>query len=67
MIRKIKCSIPFSFDYFFHDNVYIERRLSSQTDLICCKDCGKRFAMNHSIKSILPWEDVKCFYEKGLI
>lgn len=63
IIQKIRCSIPFSFDYFGHKNIEVVRTLSAQSQLIRCKDCGKLFAINHDVRVLLPWEDVKAHYE----
>ena len=63
IIQKIKCSMPFSFNYFWHKNVVVVRELSDQSQLIQCQDCGKLFAINHSARVVLPWESVKDHYE----
>ena len=63
-IQKIKCSITFSLTYFGHKNVVVVRRLSPQSKLIKCVDCGKLFAMNDDVRVILPWEMVRDFYEE---
>ena len=63
IIQNFKCLLPFSFNYFYHKPVKIVRKLSDQTDLIECENCGKQFGMNHSARSILPWKDLKEFYE----
>ena len=54
--------MPFSLNHFWHKNVFVVRELSAQSQLIQCKDCGKKFAINHDVKAILPWEDVEPFY-----
>ena len=61
-IQKIKCSMPFSLNHFWHKNVFVVRNLSDQSQLIQCRDCGKKFAINHDVEAILPWEDVEPFY-----
>jgi hypothetical protein len=63
LFRKLKCSIPFNLFYFPHDNIRIVGRLSSQSYLIECLDCGRRFGVNEDINAILPWECVRSFYE----
>ena len=67
LIQKIKCSIPFNFTFFGHKNVSVVRELSDQCQLIECKDCGKRFAINHSVRTILPWNSVSTFYESNIM
>ena len=62
-IQKLKCSVPFNFTYFGHKNLTVVRRLSEQAQLIECPDCHRRFAINHDVRVILPWEDVRSFYE----
>lgn len=62
-IQKIKCSIPFNLTYFGHENMIVVKELSMQTQLIRCQDCGKLFAINHDVRTVLPWECVKEFYE----
>ena len=62
-IQKIKCFMPFSLNHFWHKNVVVVRKLSTQSELIQCKDCGRKFAVNHSMQAILPWGDVKSHYE----
>ena len=63
--KKIKCSIPFSLNYFFHKNVVSVKYLSDNVQLIKCLDCDKMFAINHDVRLILPWEDIKYFYDKN--
>ena len=62
LIQKVKCSIPFSLNHFWHKNIYVVKQLSPQSQLIQCRDCGKKFAINHDVRSILPWETVETFY-----
>ena len=64
IIQKIKCGMPFSFDYFGHKNVKVIRKLSFQSELIECKDCGKQYAINHDVRVVLPWGDVRSFYRE---
>ncbi len=64
IIQKIRCSIPFGFSTFRHRNLKVIRKLSSQCELIQCLDCKRRFAINHSAEIVLPWEDVRSFYEE---
>ena len=61
-IQKIKCSLPFSPFHFWHKNIVVVKELSRQVDLIQCTDCGKKFAMNHRLEMILPYEDIKPLY-----
>jgi hypothetical protein len=63
IIQKIKCSMPFSPYHFWHNNVIVVRKLSDQSQLIQCQDCGRLFAINHGVMAVLPWEDVKSIYE----
>jgi transcription elongation factor Elf1 len=63
LIQKIKCSMPFSLNHFWHENVVVVRNLSDQSQLIQCQDCGKLFAINHSVRVVLPWEKVKAYYD----
>jgi len=45
---------------------FIKRKpLSMQSEQITCS-CGRKYAMNHSERIILPWEDVRQFYEVEL-
>ena len=62
IIQKVKCSMPFSLNHFWHKNVFVVRELSAQSQLIQCRDCGQKFAINHDVQAILPWETVKSFY-----
>ena len=64
LIQRIRCAIPFSPYSFHHKNIEIVRGLSRQSDLIRCVDCGREFAMNHSVKVILPFEYVKQFHHE---
>jgi len=63
IIQKIRCSLPFSLNRFWHKNIVVVRKLSDQSQLLRCQDCGKLFAINHNVRVILPWEDVKAHYE----
>lgn len=65
-IQKLKCSMPFSFNYFGHKNIVIVKRLSRQSELIKCTDCGRLFVINHDVRAILPWSCVRNFYETDL-
>ena len=63
LLQKIKCSMPFSLNRFWHKNIVTVTKLSDHTQLIRCQDCGKLFAINHSVRVVLPWKSVKEFYE----
>ena len=64
VIQKIKCMLPFSLNYFFHEPLIVVKKLSFQCEKIKCQTCGKEFAINHSLKILLPWECVKSFYDE---
>jgi hypothetical protein len=64
IIQKLKCRLPFNLNHFWHKNIYVVKKLSDQSELIKCRDCGKMFAMNHSVRIILPWESVRFHYEE---
>jgi hypothetical protein len=64
LIQKIKCSMPFSFSYFLHDELTIVRRLGDRAHLIQCRSCGRRFAINHSVRVILPWGNIRNHYDE---
>lgn len=56
LARKILC--VFGFHRFKHVT-----RLSAHSDMIACFDCRRRFAMNHSVRCILPWDrELENFY-----
>lgn len=39
--------------------------LSSQSDLIACHDCKRRFAMNHGARILVLWDrELEKFYEE---
>ena len=57
-IQKIRCSLPFSFYYFGHRDVYVVRQLGISSQLSRCRDCGKMFAINNDVRVILPWAAV---------
>ena len=63
-IQKIRCSIPFNLTYFGHKKTISIKQLSQHVQLIKCLDCNKLFAINHDLQVVLPWEDVKSFYEE---
>jgi hypothetical protein len=41
----------------------IRKRVSEQSEKITCS-CGRAYGMNHNVRAILPWDDVKEFYER---
>jgi len=50
---------------FFGHKYYLIKPLSSQTDLVGCERCKKKFGMNHSIRVLLPWDrELEKFYEE---
>jgi hypothetical protein len=61
-IQKIKCWLSKPPLSFYHKNVVVIKKLSTQSDLIECRDCGAKMAINHSVRVILPWESVAHFY-----
>jgi hypothetical protein len=49
----------------FGHKYYLIKPLSSQTDLVGCERCKKKFGMNHSIRVLLPWDrELEKFYEE---
>lgn len=61
--QMFKCGLPFNLFWFPHGEVRVVRRLSRQSVLIECLDCGRLYAMNDDVRAILPWEDVAFLYE----
>lgn len=58
LVIWLKCRI-------FGHKYYLIKPLSSQTDLVACKRCKKKFGMNHSIKVLLPWDrELEKFYKE---
>jgi hypothetical protein len=37
-------------------------RLSAQSDHIGCKACRRQWGMNHDVRVIVPWDDVRSLY-----
>lgn len=64
MIQRVKCKIPFSPHNFHHAPLVVERQLYGNCQLIRCESCGKRFAINHSVRAILPWPCVADLYDE---
>ena len=65
IMQRVQYSLPFSLSHFWHKNVVTVKKLSHNTDLIRCVDCGKEFAVNHNVRTILllPYEgEIKQFY-----
>jgi len=49
----------------FGHKYHFIKSLSRQSDMIGCKRCRKRFAMNHSVRCILEWDrELEKFYEE---
>ena len=42
----------------------IRRRVSEQSEKVTCS-CGRSYGINHDVRVILPWDDVKSFYDDG--
>jgi hypothetical protein len=40
----------------------IRKRVSASSEKITCS-CGRAYGMNHDVRAILPWEDVKSLYD----
>lgn len=58
IVRRIKCKI-------FGHNYYLLKELSSQSDLIKCERCNKMFAINYSVRCLLPWDrELEKFYKE---
>ena len=57
MLNKIKCKLG-------HHKYKTVKALSCQTDLIQCERCEKQYAMNYSVRCILPYDrDTQKFYD----
>ena len=61
--QKILCNLPFGFNKFSHDKCKSVGSLTDQVDIIICLSCKRVFAINHHMKIVLPWEDIKPDYE----
>lgn len=48
----------------FHDYTKIER-LSPQSDRLYCWRCGADHAIHYGARSIVPYSEVRAFYEAG--
>jgi hypothetical protein len=58
LLRRILCAIG------RHRYVLVSP-LSGQSDLIACYDCKKRFAINYSVRCVLPFDrEMEKFYEE---
>jgi hypothetical protein len=58
MLRKLLCYLG------QHKRYGVLCSLSDQADLIMCPDCKKRFAINYSVRVVLPWDgELEKFYE----
>jgi hypothetical protein len=38
------------------------KKLSDDSERLTCS-CGRMYGMNHNVRTILPWDDVKDLYE----
>jgi len=41
----------------------VVRRLSASAELLRCS-CGRLYAINHDVRTVLPWAEVRAFYEE---
>lgn len=41
------------------------KRVSAQSDYVRCS-CGREYGMNHDVRVILPWSDVRHLYDGSL-
>jgi hypothetical protein len=48
---------------WWHKSLTVVRRVSAHTDLVRCDKCGREYGMNHDVRAILPWHEVRGFYE----
>ena len=39
-------------------------RLSPQTERLQCMRCGRQYAVNHDVQSLMPWRDAEAFYRE---
>jgi len=50
---------------FHHKPCRVLKSLSDSADLIQCRNCGRKFAINYEVQSVLPYErDVMKMYER---
>jgi len=49
LINWFKCKL------WLHDYYHI-KRLSEVSQKVGCKNCGRCFAVNHSLRAVIPWD-----------
>jgi hypothetical protein len=49
---------------WLHRRLTVLRALSQFADLVRCS-CGRLYAINHDVRAVLPWDEVKGFYGAG--
>lgn len=40
------------------------KKVSAQSDYLRCS-CGREYGMNHDVRVILPWDEVRSIYERS--
>ena len=59
MLQKILCH------FGMHKKLRLVCSLSSQSDLIACPDCKRRYAINYGVRIVLPWDrELENLYEE---
>lgn len=59
MLRKFLCWLG------KHKRLGVLTSLSSNSDLIMCPDCKRRYAINYDVRVVLPWDrELEKFYEE---
>ena len=48
---------------WWHKDLTVVRRVSPSSDHVRCDTCGREYGMNHDVRAILPWADVRHLYE----
>lgn len=48
--------------FLFWHRIVVKRRVSRDSDYLRCS-CGREYGINHGVRVVLPWDDVRNAYE----